>query len=101
MSDGSGVVIDVRPDDRIEPKDAGVVRGDQGRVELAGWGFRRVGARTRCGSANVAWLARHRHRRLTQPGPRGPLLEAFAAAAPDGGAALVGDPLAVLRPCSI
>ena len=43
MADGSGVVIDVRPDDRIEDKDAEAFDVTKDACGLAGWGFRRVG----------------------------------------------------------
>ena len=63
MADGSGAVIDVRPDDRIEDKDAEAFAATRNACELAGWGFRRVGVPDPVLMANVAWLARYRHPR--------------------------------------
>ena len=41
--DGSGVVVDVRPDDQIPARDAGVFAVTAAACEVAGWEFRRVG----------------------------------------------------------
>src|SRR6266702_3808168 len=68
-ADGTGVVVDVRPDDRIDP----VLR------------------------ANVRWLSRYRHQRCRREPEAAWLLEAFSAGRPLlAGAAEVGDPVAVL-----
>ena len=98
MADGSGVVIDVRPDDRIEDKDAGAFAATRNACELAGWGFRRVGVPDPVLMANVTWLARYRHPRCgCSPDLARRLREAFAEPAPlMAGAAAVGDPMAVL-----
>ena len=94
MADGSGLVIDVRPDDRIEERDAEAFEVMKGACGLAGWGFRRVGVPDPVLTANVAWLARYRHPRCGgPPGLARLLLEVFAE--PVGlmaGAAAVGDP---------
>jgi hypothetical protein len=42
-ADGGGVVVDVRPDDRIPPKDAEVFRVTALACGQAGWEFRRAG----------------------------------------------------------
>jgi len=98
MADDSGVVIDVRPDDRIEDKDAEAFAATEDACGLAGWGFRRVGVRDPVLAANVAWLARYRHPRCGgPPGLTRVLLEAFAEPAPlMAGTAAAGDPMAVL-----
>jgi hypothetical protein len=97
MADGSAVVIDVRPDDRIEPRDAEAFAATRGACEMAGWGFRRVGVPDPVQVANVAWLARYRHQRCSSPDLARLLLKAFADPAPlMAGAAAAGDPLAVL-----
>lgn len=97
MADGSAVVIDVRPDDRIGPRDAEAFDATRRACELAGWGFRRVGVPDPVRVANVAWLARYRHRRCGSPDVGRLLLKAFADPAPlMAGAAAAGDPLAVL-----
>jgi hypothetical protein len=97
MAGGSAVVIDVRPDDRIEPRDAEAFAATRSACELAGWGFRRVGVPDPVEVANVAWLARYRHQRCGSPDLARLLLKAFADPAPlMAGAAAAGDPLAVL-----
>jgi hypothetical protein len=54
MADGSAVVIDVRSDDRIEPRDAEAFDATRRACRLAGWGFRRVGVPDPVRAANVA-----------------------------------------------
>src|SRR5260370_42522837 len=63
MAGGSGLVIDVRPDDRIEEKDAEAFEITRDACGLAGWGFRRAGVPDPGLTANVTWLARYRHPR--------------------------------------
>jgi len=98
MADGCGVVIDVRPDDRIEQRDAEAFDVTKDACGLAGWGFRRVGVPDPVLAANVAWLARYRHPRCGGwPGLARLLQEIFAEPAPlMAGAAAAGDPMAVL-----
>jgi hypothetical protein len=97
MTDGSAVVIDVRPDDRIEPRDAEAFDATRQACELAGWGFRRVGAPDAVRAANVAWLARYRHQRCGSPDVAALLLKVFAEPVPlMAGAVVAGDPMAVL-----
>jgi hypothetical protein len=98
MADGSGVVIDVRPDDRIEEKDAEAFDATRNACGLAGWGFRRVGVPDPVLVANVTWLARYRHLRCGgSPDLARLLLRVFAGPAPlMAGAAAAGDPMAVL-----
>ena len=102
MADGSGVVIDVRPDDRIEQKDAEAFDATRNACGLAGWSFRRVGVPDPVLVANVAWLARYRHPRCGgSPDLARLLLKAFAEPASlMAGAAAAGDPMAVLPACS-
>lgn len=97
LADGTGVVVDVRADDRIEPVDKEAFEATRSACELAGWGFRRVGVPDPVQVANVAWLARYRHLRCGSPDLARLLLKAFAEPAPlMAGAGLAGDPLAVL-----
>jgi hypothetical protein len=96
-ADGSGVVVDVRPDDRIPPKDAEVFRVTALACGQAGWEFRRAGAIDPVLRANVRWLSRYRHPRSRREPVAAALLEAFADRRPLlAGAALAGDPAAVL-----
>jgi TnsA-like endonuclease N terminal len=97
LRDGRGVVIDVRPDDRIPERDAEVFAVTARACALAGWGFRRVGEADRVLAANVRWLSRYRHPRCSDGEVAVGLMEAFAAGAPlFDGAASAGDRLRVL-----
>lgn len=97
LADGTGVVVDVRPDDRIGDKDAAVFSATASACESVGWDYRRVGAVDAVLAANVRWLAGYRHRRHLDVAVAGRLVEACT-----GGkvvaevAAGVGDRLAVL-----
>src|SRR6202008_1367923 len=92
-ADGSGLVVDVRPDDRIPVRDAGVFRVMAMACGRAGWEFRRAGAIDPVVRANIRWLSRYRHPRCRREPVATALLEAFAgprpllAGAAPGGAA--------------
>lgn len=61
--DGSGLVVDCRPDGRINPRDeAGFATTDMACREV-GWEYRRVGALDAVLAHNVRWLAGYRHPR--------------------------------------
>jgi hypothetical protein len=97
LRDGRGVVIDVRPDDRIPARDAEVFAVTARACALAGWEFRRLGEADRVLAANVRWLSRYRHPRCADAAMAGTLTEAFAAGAPlFAGAAAAGGRLRVL-----
>jgi hypothetical protein len=98
LADGTGVVIDVRADDRIEPQDAEAFEAVARACGRAGWEFRRVGVVDPVLAANVRWLSRYRHPRCAgPPGVADALRQAFAVPAPLlEGAAEAGDTLAVL-----
>jgi hypothetical protein len=98
LADGTGVVIDVRADGRIEPRDAEAFEVTARACRSAGWEFRRVGTIDRVLAANVRWLSRYRHSRCAgRPGTAEALRRAFAVPTPLlAGAAGAGDPLAVL-----
>ena len=76
---GGGVVVDVRPDDRIPAKDAGVFRVTALACAQAGWEFRRAGTIDPVLRANVRWLSRYRHQRCRREPEAAGLLEAFSA----------------------
>ena len=98
LAGGTGVVVDVRADDRIEPEDAEAFEVTAGACAVAGWEFRRAGIIDPVLVANVRWLSRYRHPRCAgRPEIADALRRAFAA--PVGlsaGVAGVGDNLAVL-----
>ena len=95
--DGTGLVIDVRPDDQITPADAAVFDTTAAACRSVGWQYRRFGALAAVLAANLRWLAGYRHPRCCHPGRDVQLRTAFAE---PGGllvtAGRVGDPIAVL-----
>jgi hypothetical protein len=97
FSDGSGAVIDVRSDDRIEPDDAAKFAASTQACASVGWGYRRVGELPPPLAANLRWLSGYRHPRCHDSVLAAALLETFAGRASlMTGAAGVGDPIAVL-----
>jgi len=96
LRDGTGVVIDVRPDGRIAPADEAFAVTAQA-CESVGWEYRRVGVIDPVWAANVRWLAGYRHPRCFDAGRAAQLREVLSAPLPLSVAArLVGDRLAVL-----
>ena len=95
--DGTGVVADVRPDDRIPARDAETFAVTALACEVAGWEFRRAGDLDPVLAANVRWLSRYRHRRCLVPEIAAVVLEVFAGGRGlFEGAGLAGDRLRVL-----
>ena len=78
-ADGSGLVVDVRPDDRIPAEDAEVFRMTAMACGQAGWEFRRAGTIDPVVRANIRWLSRYRHQRCRREPVAAELLEAFGA----------------------
>ncbi|WP_329024370.1 TnsA-like heteromeric transposase endonuclease subunit [Streptomyces sp. NBC_00690] len=96
-ADGSAVVIDVRADERIEPKDTEAFEVTRIACAQAGWGFERVGVPEAVLVANVRWLSRYRHPRCLHRTAADRLREVFATPGPLlGGADAAGDRLATL-----
>lgn len=96
-ADGTGVVIDVRPDDRITPEDAEVFAVTAGACESVGWDYRRVGAIDPVLAANVRWLSGYRHPRCLSESIADRVRSLFTDGSPlDVGVAAAGDRLAVL-----
>lgn len=97
-ADGTGVVVDVRADDRVEPSDAQAFAATAAACAEVGWQFRRVGALDAVLAANVRWLSQYRHARCARREDlAGALLGVFAEpTALLGGAERVGDRLVVL-----
>jgi hypothetical protein len=97
LADGGGLVIDVRPDDRIEPEDAEAFEATAAACEPVGWGYRRVGVPDPVLAANIRWLSGYRYPRCLREEHRAGLLEAFAGPRPLlDGAMTAGDRIAVL-----
>lgn len=96
-ADGTGVVIDVRPDERIKPADAQAFAVTAAGCRAVGWRYVRIGEPPPVLTANVRWLAGYRHRRCLRPDLVEQLRDAFAVPRPVwDGATAVGDPVAVL-----
>jgi hypothetical protein len=96
-ADGTALVVDVRPDERIGPGDAVKFAVTAAACRSVGWDFARVGTPEAVLMANVRWLAGYRHPRVHRPGVAERLVEVFV----DGaglldGARGAGDQIAVL-----
>ena len=97
VAGGTGVVVDVRPDDRIPERDMDTFAVTAAACRSAGWEYRRPGDLGPVLVANVRWLSRYRHRRCMAPAVASALLEAFAGGRGlFEGAELAGDRLRVL-----
>ncbi len=97
LRSGDAVVVDVRPDDRIEPADAEAFAVTEQACTAVGWAYRRVGELEVVFAANLRWLAGYRHPRCRQIDRVAALYEMFAAGQELlVGARAVGDPVAVL-----
>lgn len=97
LTDGRGLVVDVRADDRIAPEDDEAFAATAAACRSVGWVYQRVGALDPVLAANVRWLAGYRHPRCLRPEHRVRLVEVFTEPMPLlAGAEVVGDPIAVL-----
>lgn len=95
--DGSAVVVDVRPDELIEPDDAVKFTVTAVACARVGWQYERVGILDPVLAANLRWLSGYRHPRVRREVVVAALTAVFAE--PCGlltGARAVGDPIAVL-----
>jgi hypothetical protein len=100
LADGTGVVVDVRPDDRIGRRDAEAFAATGRACREAGWLFRRTAGPGAVLAANVRWLAGYRHRRCYRGEVAGLLAGVFAEPKPlMAGACEAGDPLGSCRCC--
>lgn len=97
MADGSAKVLDVRPADRIKPRDQAAFDETRAACSLMGWAYDVVGSPPGTLLANLRWLAGYRHPRHELPDIALALRAAFGK--PLGlmdGAQAVGDPISVL-----
>lgn len=95
--DGSAVVIDCRPAERIRPRDAVKFDATRNACELLGWDYRLVGAPDAVVVRNLRWLAGYRHPRYQVAEVAAALVTVFDRPLPLlAGAEAVGDPIAVL-----
>ena len=97
LADGTGVVIDVRADDQVEPSDAEAFAAAGLACREVGWLYRRIAGPGVTLAANVRWLAGYRHFRCCRSDIAAALLEVFTEATPlMRGAHDTGDPIVVL-----
>lgn len=97
LEDGSGLVVDVRPAHRVEPKDAEKFSATEAMCQAVGWSYQLVHEPDPVAMSNVRWLAGYRHPRYRETDVSRRLLDAFTEpAALAATAGLVGDPVAVL-----
>lgn len=100
LLDGGAVVVDVRPDSRIDAEDQAVFDRTAAVCEAVGWDYRRVGEVPAVRAANLRWLSGYRHPRCRRPGlvtQLGAVFAVFAVPRCLGdGVAEVGEPIAVL-----
>jgi hypothetical protein len=81
LADGSALVLDVRPADRIKPRDQATFLATREVCGALGWHYEVAGAPPRSLLANVRWLASYRHRRHHLPEAAAALRAAFTAPA--------------------
>jgi hypothetical protein len=97
MRDGQGLVVDVRPDDRVDPAATEAFAAMERACMEVGWKFHRTGGPDPMLRSNLRWLAGYRHRRCYQEELAQELLDAFRApTALLRGAQQVGDQLTTL-----
>ena len=98
MLDGSAVVVDVRPADRVKPADAAkFAMTASACAAVAGWSFRLVHEPDLVLAANVRWLSGYRHPRHDRSQVSGLLREVFTGGQELlAGAEMAGDPIGVL-----
>ncbi|WP_326753474.1 TnsA-like heteromeric transposase endonuclease subunit [Streptomyces hirsutus] len=94
---GRAMVLDVRPDELVEPEDAAKFAATAVACARVGWDYERVGMIGPVLAANLRWLSDYRHPRVRCE----PVAECLRAvfAQPQGlfaGVRAVGDPIAVL-----
>lgn len=96
-ADGSALVVDCRPAERIKPRDAAKFDATRRACELLEWEYRLVGTPDTVQVRNLRWLAGYRHPRHHVAPAAARLVEVFTRRGPLlDGAQTVGDPLAVL-----
>jgi hypothetical protein len=97
LADGSALVMDCRPVDRIKDKDQIAFDATRTACVKLGWRYEIAGTPSAVVLTNVRWLSGYRHPRHHRPEVAAELYAGFAR--PAGlldGAAAVGDPLLVL-----
>ncbi|WP_327120715.1 TnsA-like heteromeric transposase endonuclease subunit [Nocardia sp. NBC_01730] len=94
--EGQAVVVDVRPDSRVDADDQAVFDRTARWCASLGWRYRRVGEMPLVRAANLRWLSGYRHPRCRRPGLVARFGEVFAAPRRlADGIGEVGDPIVV------
>jgi len=97
LADGTGVVVDVRPDDLVDAQAAESFAVTAEACQQVGWTFRRTGGPEPVLAANVRWLAGYRHTRCLRQDAADALRALLGRPQPLLAAAdAVGDRVAVL-----
>jgi len=78
-ADGTGVIIDVRPDGLVDPEAAEAFDVTASVCHEAGWEFRRTGGLPAVLAANMRWLAGYRHPRCSRPDIADALVRRFSS----------------------
>lgn len=96
--DGTGLVLDCRPKDRVDARSAASFAAMRLACSQLGWAYRLAGEIPAVRAANLRWLVSYRHRRYGESaGLNAAVTAAFAVPAPlVAQAAAVGDPIQVL-----
>jgi hypothetical protein len=97
LADGSALVLDCRPPERIKPRDEVAFEATRSACGMLGWRYEVVGAPPETLLGNARWLSGYRHPRYGLPEIAAALRAVFTT--PAGllaGAEMVGDPIAVL-----
>lgn len=77
-ANGDGIVVDVRPDDRIGPDDVTAFEATARLCDKVGWTYRRIGEQPPVRAANLRWLAGYRHDRVATDDIANALLTALS-----------------------
>jgi hypothetical protein len=97
LADGTGVVVDVRPEGLVDEEAAEIFAFTPRICESVGWQFRLAGDLGQPFRANLRWLARYRYPRCHRTSVTNRLREVFGESQLLlAGAERVGDRLAVL-----
>lgn len=97
LADGSALVLDCRPAERIKPKDQVAFDATAAACAMLGWRYEVVDAPSATLLANARWLSGYRHPRHGVPDVAAALRAVFANPTRLlDGAEVVGDPIAVL-----
>lgn len=94
---GGVVIVDVRADERVEPRDAAVFAMTAAACCSVGWDYRRAGIVDSVLVANLRWLSGYRHPRNRSDAVAAELFSVFKLGRPlFDGAVVAGEPIAVL-----